>query len=218
MSLSPFHAEITLIFTPSLLPRALSVKFTKEWAQFPSLFAFLLQLISNFVCDWRFFSSMTFLNTIWKPVNLRIMLTCLLIAELKMFLLLWGSLLSLSSTLVAPISKYILTNFSMNLYFHAIRLLVSLTCNITEYELELRRSLKEVISPSLTKSDQRQKPKHNLLRWRLTLRRYQWWTNLLSTRKRREKSTNSLKSWTSAPVLDLCRYYCVKRNTTKKVF
>ena len=67
-----------------------------------------------------------------------------------------------------------------------------------------------------------QKPKHNILRWRLTLRRYQWWTNLLSTRKRREKSTNSLKSWTSAPVLDLCRYYCVwivlKRNTTKKVF
>ena len=71
------------------------------------------------------------------------------VAELKMFLLLWGSLLSLSSTLVAPISKYILTNFSMNLYFPAIRLLVSLTCNITEYELELRRSLKEVIREAL---------------------------------------------------------------------
>ena len=92
------------------------------------------------------------------------MLTCLLIAELKMFLLLWGSLLSLSSTLVAPISKYILTNFYINLYFPAIRLLVSLTCNITEYELELRRSLKEVKSPSLPKSDQIQKPKRNLLR------------------------------------------------------
>jgi len=49
-------------------------------------------------------------------------------SDFKMFLLLWGSLLSLSSTLVAPISK----------------LLVSLTCNITEYELELRRNLKEV--------------------------------------------------------------------------
>ena len=29
--------------------------------------------------------------------------------DFKMFLLLWGSLLSLSSTLVAPISKYIIT-------------------------------------------------------------------------------------------------------------
>ena len=62
----------------------------------------------------------------------------------KMFLLLWGSVLSLSSTLVAPISKYIITCQHLKSTFLIARLLVSLTCNITEYELELRRNLKDV--------------------------------------------------------------------------
>ena len=45
-----------------------------------------------------------------------------------MFLLLWGSFLAVCSQLVAPLVK----------------LLLHFTCNITEYEVELRRNIKDL--------------------------------------------------------------------------